>query len=322
MPVDQDLVGEQRLREAARRYCNWGRWGPDDQVGTLNFITPHDVISAAKLIVHGRVLSLAIPFDETGPQTGHFRRFNPMRFLLRDGADTYAGSVPGMPPGIGGADDVVLLATHGATHWDALAHMYYESKMWNGYDCREVGSLLGAQRNDIAAYRQRIVGRGVLLDVPRSLGKQWCEPGEAIDGSQLQACAEQERVEIRRGDILLLRFGHIGMCRSRDSWGDYAGGDAPGLAFDSLSWLFEHEIAGVASDTWGVEVRPNEITFVAQPWHRIAIPQMGLLVGEMFDLEALADDCAKDGRYEFFFCANPIPMTGSVGGPINPTAIK
>ncbi|HLH70295.1 MAG TPA: cyclase family protein [Candidatus Dormibacteraeota bacterium] len=269
-----DGNGEARLREAARRYCNWGRWGPEDQVGALNYITPDLVQSAAGLIRRGAVFSLAITFGASGPQTGRLGRFNPMLFCLRDGADTYAGMLDTGLQGSGYSDDVIMLPTHGATHWDALAHVHFESRMWNGYDCREVTSF-GARRNDITTYRDRIVGRAVLLDLPRWLGVDWCQPGQAIEGHDLDACAAAQNVEVRRGDIVLLRFGHIAMCRARGSWGDYAGGDAPGLGFDSLGWLYERQVAGVASDTWGVEVRPNQITCVNQPWHRVAIPRSG-----------------------------------------------
>ena len=255
--VTEDDLGKARLAEAARLYCNWGRWGEDDQAGTLNFITAEMVREAAASITRGQVFSLAIPFGQDGPQTGGLLRFNPMRFMLRDGDDTFSRPLVGLPRSIGGADDVIMLATHGATHWDALAHVHYDSKMWNGYDCREVSSF-GAERNDIAQYKDRIVGRAVLLDFPGYFGVPWCEIGQAITGDDIDACAERQGVQIRTGDILLLRFGHIAMCRDCGSWGDYAGGNAPGLAFDTLAWIHAREIAGVASDTWGVEVRPNE----------------------------------------------------------------
>ncbi len=316
-----DDGGEARLREAATKFCNWGKWGDEDQIGTLNYIDPAMVVAASRLVQRGKVFSLAIDFGDSGPQQGFLRRFNPMTFMLRDGDDVYARSLAGAPQGIGGADDVLFLPTQGATQWDALAHIFYDSRMWNGYDCRLVSSM-GAERNDIAQYRDRIVGRAVLLDIPRLLGLKWCEPGQAVGPEQLDAAIAAQKVEVGRGDILLLRFGHIGQCRDAGSWGDYAGGDAPGLSFDTLGWIQEREIAALASDTWGVEVRPNELTFVNQPWHRVALPQMGLCVGEIFDLEALAVDCASDGIYEMFFCANPLPVIGSVGGPINPTAIK
>jgi kynurenine formamidase len=320
-PSGADDGGEARLREAAERYCNWGKWGDDDQVGTLNYITPDMVVAASRLVQRGKVISLAIDFGGSGPQQGFLGRFNPMTFMLRDGDDAYARSLAGAPQGIGGADDVLFLPTQGATQWDALGHIFYDSRMWNGYDCRLVSSM-GAERNDIAQYRDRIVGRAVLLDIPRALGIEWCEPGQAIDGETLDATIEAQGVSVGRGDIVLLRFGQMAQCRAAGGWGTYAGGDAPGLSFDSLGWIQEREIAALASDTWGVEVRPNEMTYVNQPWHRVALPQMGLCVGEIFDLEALAADCAGDGVYEMFFCANPLPVIGSVGGPINPTAIK
>lgn len=319
--MSDDDRGEARLREAAERYRQWDRWGPDDQVGTLNHVTPEAVVDAARLVRRGAVFSLALPFDQSGPQTGHLRRFNPMLFMMRDGDDAVARSLGGVPQGIGAADDMVIMATQGGTQWDALGHMFYDSKMWNGYDARLVSSL-GAEKNDVAAYRDRIVARGVLLDLPRFLGVPWCEPGRATTGEELDACAAAQGVEIRRGDILLIRFGQVAQCRERGSWGDYAGGDAPGLGFDTLGWIAEREIAGLATDTWGAEVRPNEIPYVNQPWHRVALPSLGLLVGEIFDLEALADDCAQDGVYEVFFVACPLPITGAVGSPVNPIAIK
>jgi kynurenine formamidase len=316
-----DDGGRARLAEAAKSYCNWGKWGPEDEAGTVNYITADDVRNAAGLVRKGRVFSLSISYGDDGPQKGHLRRFNPMSFMLRDGDDVYSRDLAGTPQGIGAADDVLILAAQGATHWDALGHIFYDSKMWNGYDCRLVSSM-GAERNDIANYRNRITGRAVLLDLPRHLGVDWCQPGEGINSDVLQACADGQGVEVRRGDIVLLRFGQIAMCRSQGGWGDYAGGDAPGLTFDTLGWIDEHQIGGLAVDTWGAEVRPNDLACVTQPWHRVAIPQMGLLVGEIFDFEELAVDCAEDGVYEMFFSANPLPVKGSVGGPINPTAVK
>jgi len=316
-----DSDGERRLREAMARLSNRGRWGPDDEIGTLNFVTPDVVVAATRLVRRGAVFSLALPFDGSGPQRGNLRRFNPMTFLLRDGDDVWSRDLAGRPRGHGAADDVLLLATQGGTHWDALAHTFVDATMWNGYDCRLVSSL-GAERNDITGYRDRIVTRAVLLDLARDAGLDWLPDGHPVTAADLDRAVGRQGVEVRRGDVVLLRFGQVAACRSRGEWGDYAGGDAPGLAFDSLDWIARHEVAGVAADTWGVEVRPNEIRYVNQPWHRVALPHLGLLVGEMFDLEELAADCARDGSFEMLFSACPLPVTGSVGGPINPIAVK
>ena len=127
---------------------------------------------------------------------------------------------------------------------------------------------------------------------------------------------------VGRGDIVLIRTGQMAQCRAAGGWGAYAGGAAPGPRPRRAPWIFDRELAAVATDTWGLEVLPNETADVFQPLHIILIVHMGLLVGEIFDLEALADDCATDGRYEFLFTGAPLPITGGVGSPVNPLAIK
>ena len=130
----------------------------------------------------------------------------------------------------------------------------------------------------------------------------------------------------RRGDLLLVRTGHLtrarrGLAEGR-GWGGYAGGASPGLSFTTVDWLHGNEIAGIATDTWGVEVRPNEFDNAFQPLHQVVIPHLGLFLGELWDLDALAADSAADGVWEFFLVAAPIPVTGAVGAPVNPLAIK
>ena len=158
--------------------------------------------------------------------------------------------------------------------------------------------------------------------MPRAKGVKWLEPGYAISADDLDAAVAAQRVTIRSGDALLVRTGHMTLCKDRGGWGSYAGGDAPGLSFHTADWIYQHQIAAVASDTWGMEVRPNEIADSFQPLHQVCIPNMGLTIGEIFFLDDLAEDCARDGVYEFFFVAPPLPITGAVGSPINPLAIK
>ncbi|NJD26776.1 MAG: cyclase family protein [Chloroflexi bacterium] len=314
------------VRELAERCSNWGRWGPDDELGTLNHITPDDVAAAARLARDGRTFSLAVPLDENGPQTGGFGRFNPIHLMIRDGNAAVTGTVVrdfygGRDRWIRGTDDILIMPLQAGTQWDALGHIVFDGRIYNGYPATDVGSR-GAIRNDIAAARERVVGRGVLLDVPRSQGRPWLDPGEAISAADLERCAARQGVEVRRGDIVLVRTGQVGACRAAGSWGDYAGGPAPGLGLDATPWIFERELAAVAGDTWGREVLPNQTPDVFQPLHIILIVHMGLLMGEIFDLEALAEDCARDGRYEFLFSGAPLPITGAVGSPVNPLAIK
>lgn len=314
------------VRGLAARCSNWGRWGPDDQLGTLNHIRPEDVTRAAGLVRSGRTFSLAIPVDEHGPQTGGFGRFNPIHLMIRDGNAAVTGTVVrdfygGRDRYIRGTDDLLIMPLQSGTQWDALAHIVFDGRIYNGYDATSVGSR-GAIVNDIAVARDRIVGRGVLLDIPRSRGVPWLEPGEPIHAEDLEACLRHQGVEVGRGDIVLIRTGQIAQCRDAGTWGAYAGGPAPGLALDAAPWIFERDVAAVATDTWGMEVLPNQTPDVFQPMHIILIVHTGLMVGEIFDLEALADDCAGDGRYEFLFSAPPLPITGGVGSPVNPIAIK
>src|SRR5262249_13176138 len=124
------------------------------------------------------------------------------------------------------------------------------------------------------------------------------------------------------GDALIVRTGMIRMCRDKGAWGDYAGGPAPGLSLHAAEWVHRHQVAAIATDTWGMEVQPSEIPNTYQPLHQVFIVNMGLTIGEIFDLDDLADDCAADGVYEFFFVAPPLPVTGAVGSPVNPLAIK
>jgi len=138
----------------------------------------------------------------------------------------------------------------------------------------------------------------------------------------LDACAEAFGVTVEPGDTVLVRTGMMRRCREQQSWAGYFGGPAPGLSTLCARWIYEREIAAIATDTWGIEVRPYETPDCSQPLHLIAVRNMGLLIGEVFDLDALADACAEDQRYEFLFTAASLPTSGSASAPLNPLAIK
>jgi kynurenine formamidase len=308
------------VREAVEKYRNWGKWGPEDEIGTLNYITADVIRRSAQTVRRGVTFSLAIPFDSTGPQINQPRRFNPIHRMILTGPDFTSGAIT-RPGGVGFADDMVIMPLQCATQWDALSHCFLDDRLYNGYDANLVSSE-GAKKNGIQKMARFIVARGVLLDVPRVKGIDWLEPGYAITVDDLEAALAAHGVAVGRGDALLVRTGQMAMCRSRGGWGDYAGGDAPGLAFSTADWLHRRELAAIATDTWGMEVRPNEIPNTYQPLHQVLIPNMGMLVGEIFALDELAADCAEDRTYEFLFVAPPLPVTGAVGSPVNPLAIK
>ena len=165
------------VEAAAERLKNWGKWGKDDHVGTLNYTTPDDIVKAAQLVKRGQVISLAINYDKDGPQGGKTKfppvgRFNPVHLMLRSGADAYSGVLD--KRGIRSADDLLLFPMQAGTHWDGLGHIFYGNHMWNGYDCREVNSF-GAHQCGIQHTAEKMVGRGVLLDIARHM-KVDCPP--------------------------------------------------------------------------------------------------------------------------------------------------
>lgn len=316
------------VRALCERHSNWGRWGSDDQRGTLNLVTPDHVTAAARLVRKGRTISLALPYDEDGPQGGGFNlgRFNPIHLMTRDGADALAGSsirdfYGGVDRHFRGTDDVVIMPLQCGTQWDALSHVIYEDTIYNGYSA-DIVSSKGALRNDVANASDGMVGRGVLLDIPASQEIPWVAPGTAIGADDLERAQEHAGVEVRTADFVFVRTGQLAQVRERGGWGDYAGGPAPGLGLESVDWIAARDVAALATDTWGMEVRPNETSDVFQPLHIVFIVKMGLWVGEIFDLEGLAEDCADDGVYEFMFCGPPLPFTRAVGSPLNPMAIK
>jgi kynurenine formamidase len=311
-------VSQQTIAEAFHALSNWGRWGDDDQIGTLNLITPEAIVAASKLIRRGKVFALGMPLGNTGPQRGLFgKRWNPIHTMLATGTDALAGRQKGLLY----SDDALNMPIQAATHWDSLGHIFYHDKMYNGHHASAVDSN-GLSKLGIEHAKDKLVGRGVLLDIARWQGVEALGDGCGISNDDLNACAKAQNIDIRKGDFVLVRTGQMEACIKRGDWGGYAGGDAPGLKFESCYWLHENEVAGVCSDTWGVEVRPNETKDVNQPWHWVVIPAMGLYMGEMFELKELAEDCAKDKIYEFFFCGAPLVIPGATGSPINPQAIK
>ncbi len=315
--------GRAAIYHAAEQLKNWGRWGADDEIGTLNHIRPEDIVAAAALIRRGAVFAMGIPLDNTGPQSGLFGgRWNPIHTMLATGADAMAGrfdQVPGR--NLRYSDDALNMPVQAATHWDSLGHIFLDNEMYNGHSASRVDSG-GVHKLGIEHTRAKMVGRGVLLDVARHKGVDWLPDGYGISNAELNETAKAQGVEIRRGDFIIVRTGQMERCRAERAWGGYAGGDAPGVRFENCYWCQEHEIAAICSDTWGVEVRPNETSEAQQPWHWVVIPAMGLTMGEMFDLTELSADCANDHVYEFFFSGPPLVITGGTGSPINPLAIK
>jgi len=296
-----------------RRLCNWERWGVDDEIGTVNYISPERTAAAAKLVVSGKVYGLSIPFDRAGPAIASPRRFNPLHFMIIL-PDEQVRDIE-----VGIADDVLVFPLQSATQWDSLAHVTHKGQIYGGRPISMVTSA-GAAANDVRNFASRIATRGVLIDVARARGVASLAPGEAIEAEELDQILRATNTSVGEGDALLVRTGHLADCRAR-GWQGFSG-DAPGLGMTTLEWMHERGVAAVATDTYAVEAKPYQVSGHASPFHVVAIVYMGLLLGEIFDLDALAEDCAADGRYEFFFVGAGLPVTAAVGTPVNPYAIK
>jgi len=329
MPAESpaDLDRNDPAAEVAARaeaFRNWGRWGDDDVLGTLNFIDRAKRIAAAALVTEGRVISLSQSFDTDGPQRGWRRRTNPVHTMTDTGTDAERGN-QGFPHGIGGADDVIAMPLQCSTQWDGLGHIFDRGFAWNGRRAGDVVTSDGDLVTGIEHAVDALVSRGVLLDLGRHLQPESGElpDGYAITVADLEACiaAQGPSSAVGTGDIVVVRTGQLARVR-RDGWGEYAGGPAPGLSLTTAGWLHRSEIAAIATDTWGFEVRPNEFDVPAfQPLHQVVIPNLGLTIGEMWDLEELGAACGELGRYDFLLSAPPLKITGAVGSPINPVAI-
>jgi len=314
-------VDRSAIQEAARNLSNWGRWGTDDQIGTLNNVTPAAIVDAGRLIKKGKVFALGLSLKEP-IQSGLFGgRWNPIHTMLATGTDAKSGNQDEPRPYLRYADDAINMPCQASTQWDALCHIFLDDKMYNGYDAGLV-DVRGAKKLGIEHVRDKMVGRGVLLDIARYKGVNSLDDGYGITNDDLDACAAAQKVEIRKGDFVVVRTGHQERCLTKGDWSGYAGGDAPGMAFETCYWLREKDVAAICSDTWGCEVRPNETNEANQPWHWVVIPVLGISMGEIFYLKELAEDCAADGVYEFFFSAPPLHLPGGAGSPINPQAIK
>jgi len=304
------------LRALAQRVSNWGRWGPDDQRGTLNLITPEAARRGAAAVRTGETFSLAIPFDQTGPQwdgSGMPGRINPE---LR----TYAVNVAftGDPADFTTTDDSFRMGSQAATHLDALAHVGYEGKLWNDTS-DSVVTEAGAARLGIE-HDGAIATRGVLADIAGLKGVDHFEDNYAITGDDLDAATAARGTTVEPGDAVLVRTGHMHYLRLGDRL-KYSM-PAPGLSTKSIEWIRDHDVALVATDTITFEVYPCEDADVFMPVHMIQLRDMGLAQGQNWNLDDLAAACAADGRIDFLLVATPLPLTGAAGAPVAPTAIR
>jgi kynurenine formamidase len=245
-------------------------------------------------------------------------RVNPVHTMTATGADP-TQAVP-MAAGARYTDDVMFLFLQSGTEWDSLAHIFYDGQLYNGFDSSSVDSG-GAERCGIDKTCSAYVSRGVVLDVARFHGVECLDPSHRILGDELDAVAAAQGVAVEEGDIVLLRTGILSDYARTGGWATYRGSH-PGLHYRAAEWLHDHRIAAIAADNGSVEGIDKQAGTLAVPLHMLALRDMGLCLGESFYLEDLAADCAADGVYECFLVAPALRVTGGVGSPVNPLAMK
>ncbi|MSQ36101.1 MAG: cyclase family protein [Dehalococcoidia bacterium] len=296
-----------------QRFSNWGRWGPDDRLGTLNHITPEVRVAATRLVHEGRAVSLAVPFR------------GPARAQLSSGFEQT------MRIGESSSSDELTINFHGwtVTHLDALCHIFTDAagQLYNGRPASDV-TPDGALSGDVSAYADGIVTRGVLYDVPRFRGTPHVTLADPVHGWELRDIASAQGVEAHAGDAVIVRSGATAWYAATPDFGNGEIGRMPGVHASALEFLHATDAALLAWDLLdaGEQEYPGTLRFgagrpVAMPIHEIAIPYLGMPLLDNADLDALAATCAELGRWEFLLVVAPLVVRGGTGSPVNPLAL-
>lgn len=317
--VDPPYMGD-LLRDSPK---NWGKWGPDDEIGALNYLGAEDVIEAARLVRSGKVFTLQVPMgNPVGDPVWPGRR-GAERYQILDEGHWMAGKGPGFPGGLHYADDAMSAFLQGSTQYDALGHVWYDGQLWNGYDAQS--TIGGMQRASVLPIAERgIVGRGVLIDMAKHRGKENLEKGETFSHEDLLEAAASQGVEITKRSILVIRTGWIETYFRDGKEEFYDGFVEPGLTYSPalVEWFRDMEIPNLVTDTIANEVTVDPVSGVALPLHCALMRNLGVTFTEICDLRRLSDDCSADGRWEFLYTAAPLKVVNGTGAPVNPVVIK
>src|ERR1700693_1141248 len=299
-----------QIAELLENVSNWGRWGKEDQRGALNYITNEKRAAAARLVQSGETVSLSLPLATRAA------RDNPTpvtHLMIRSGQG-------GQPLGSGGCAACFAIEPHGlaTTHLDALCHHFYRGKMYNDFDYTEV-DFQGAHKCAIDVARMGVIGRGVLLDIPKIRKAEWVEPGDAIYPEDLEAAERDHRVQVGEGDVMLLRTGRFKLRRSKGAQATLS--SMPGLHASCLKWLHERKIAVLGSDAVS-DVMPTPYDApLRMPIHTGTLVMMGVHLIDNVALDVLAEKCAGEGRYAFMFSLLPLVLERGTASPANPVAL-
>jgi kynurenine formamidase len=305
---------------------NWGKWGPDDELGCLNYLDAGQVLRGIRHVRSGEVFTLQIhmgrtesPGDPIWPGRRGMSRKNELDEGTWDSPDA-----PAFPGGLHYADDTAEIFLQGSTQYDALGHVWYDGKLWNGYDARTTIDAMD-KASVLPIAEKGVVGRGVLVDMARHRGKPWLDKGETFDHTDLEAAAKSQGVEIEPRDILVIRTGWMKYWYELDDPEKfYDGFVEPGLTYsrELVEWFQRREIPNLVTDTIANEVTADPNSGVALPLHCALMRNLGVTLTEIAWLDDLADACAADDRWSFLYAAAPLKVVHGTGAPVNPIAIR
>ena len=303
-------VSAEHFQTLFRSLTVWGNWGEEDERGALRHLTPERVAAAARLVRDGIGVTMSLPLNtESGVHNPH----PAVHYMTASsGADIGSGSLHFLKDYVG-----VDYHNDGHTHIDALCHIAYDGLLYNA---RPEGAVTadGAPVNAIGVLRDGLIGRSVLLDIPRLRGVRWLEPGEHVMRGDLEAAERDQGVEVRAGDILLVNTGHARRLRELGPW-DTARAKS-GLHPTAMPFLADRQVAALGSDG-NSDTAPSSTEGVDFPIHVLAINAMGIHLLDYLQFEDLRAACEPSGRWEFLFIAAPLRITGGTGSPINPVAL-
>jgi len=307
------MISIEEFDKLFEKLKNWGKWGASDNKGMLNYITPDKIVRAAALVKSGRTVSMAIPIDKRpGPDNE-----SPAIHYMTSLHDIDTGT-----KNLGFATDFIGMAFHGDchTHMDALCHISYKGLLYNGIPQSKV-DVTGANCMDVTAFATGIVGRGVMIDVPRYRGVKWLEPGEAVTAEEIEAIEKSENVRLGEGDIMVFRTGQNRRRLELGAWDvGYTGQGRAGLDPYSLLLLQERKVSVFLPEGDG-EVVPSNVEGMEYPIHPLQITSMGMVCADSLQLDELAAACEEEKRFEFMVAVGPLRLPKGTGSPFNPIAI-
>jgi kynurenine formamidase len=311
VPTEQEVIGYLASQS------NWGRWGTEDELGTLNLITPAKRVAAARLVRDGVGVTCARPVaSDLTPDT----TFQFLRFMVDSGEGRDTASAARQLQRRG-ASEFIGMVFHGYrfTHVDTPAHFFWDGKIYNGRSCNLITSREGAQVESVELLHDGVVSRGVLLDVARTRNVRWMERGEGVVPADLEAAERAAGTRVEPGDILLVRTGHYARREAEGPTNPLQAGSAgPHAAL--IPWLRERGVAMWGSDTHN-DVTPTPYPALGHPFHICALVGLGLWLIDNMNLEDVARACAERSRWEFLLTVAPLRLQGVTGSPVNPIAL-